>query len=132
MGQATAIVTVVLSLALLPVLRAVMLTRMRGSVSCYLRPVAGGRKWRRGVARYAAGEIHWIPLIDIRMRPRHAIARRGLVVSVRRLPTPAEGLPEGFWVVDCGSVSVAMSEDALTGFLSWLEAAPPGAYLDAA
>ena len=31
---------------------------------------------------------------------------------------------------EAGSVELAMSEAALTGFLSWLEAAPPGSYMD--
>ncbi|HLH59530.1 MAG TPA: DUF2550 domain-containing protein [Streptosporangiaceae bacterium] len=31
---------------------------------------------------------------------------------------------------DGGRVELAMSEAALTGFLAWLEAAPPGSYLD--
>ncbi|SPL97737.1 unnamed protein product [[Actinomadura] parvosata subsp. kistnae] len=29
-------------------------------------------------------------------------------------------------------VSLAMSADAMTGFLAWLESAPPSAYLDVA
>ncbi|MEW9547552.1 DUF2550 family protein [Nonomuraea sp. NPDC050783] len=115
-------------LAALGVLRAVMLTRSRGSVPCRLR--AGDQGWRGGVARYADGELHWIPLLGVRLRPRHAIARRGLVVSARR------ELGDGLYAVDCSGstpgLSLAMSADALTGFLAWLESAPPSAYLDVA
>ncbi|GAA2902563.1 hypothetical protein GCM10020220_109880 [Nonomuraea rubra] len=78
---ATVVILVVL-LAALIVLRGVTLARSRGSVPCRLR--VGDRGWQSGVARYADGELHWIPLLGVRLRPRHAIARRGLVVSARR------------------------------------------------
>ncbi|QYC39232.1 hypothetical protein Nocox_08035 [Nonomuraea coxensis DSM 45129] len=124
---ATVVVLAVL-LAALVVPRVVMLTRSRGNVPCRLR--VGDRGWRSGVARYADGELHWIPLLGVRLRPRHAIARRGLVVSARR------ELGDGLYAVDCSGttrdVSLAMSADALTGFLAWLESAPPSAYLDVA
>ncbi|TDE56883.1 DUF2550 family protein [Nonomuraea mesophila] len=125
--MATVVVVLVLFAALV-VLRWVTLTRSRGSVPCRLR--VGERAWQSGVARYADGELHWIPLLGVRLRPRHAIARRGLVVSPRR---EIDG--EMFAVDLSGStrgVSIAMSADALTGFLAWLESAPPSAYLDVA
>ncbi|MEU8363471.1 DUF2550 domain-containing protein [Nonomuraea sp. NPDC048882] len=124
---ATVVILVVL-LAALVALRAVMLTRSRGSVPCRLRVAEQG--WQSGIARYADGELHWIPLLGVRLRPRHAIARRGLVVSARR------EIDGGLYAVDCGGttrgISLAMSADALTGFLAWLESAPPSAYLDVA
>jgi len=120
-------VTCVLLIAALLVLRRLILAR-RGSVPCRLRVGEGG--WRAGVARYADGELHWVPLMGVRLRPRHAIARRGLVVSQRR------ELDGGMYAVDCSGtsrdLSLAMSADALTGFLAWLESAPPSAYLDVA
>ncbi|GII91276.1 DUF2550 domain-containing protein [Sinosporangium siamense] len=106
------------------IVRGFALTRTRGHVPCSLR--SGSRGWKTGVARYADGELHWIPFLGLRLRPRHAIARRGLSVSGKR---PVEG---GLWAVTCGTVELAMSEDALTGFLAWLESAPPGAHLDLA
>ncbi|SEG58106.1 Protein of unknown function [Nonomuraea solani] len=115
-------------LAALLVLRWVTLARSRGHVPCRLR--VGERGWQSGVARYADGELHWIPFLGVRLRPRHAIARRGLVVSARR------EIDGGFYAVDfegtTRGVSLAMSADALTGFLAWLESAPPSAYLDVA
>ncbi|SDG54451.1 Protein of unknown function [Sinosporangium album] len=111
-------------IAALMLLRGFVLSRARGHVPCSLRTETSG--WKSGVARYADGELHWIPFLGLRLRPRHAIARRGLTVSARR---PLGG---GLWAVDCGAVSLAMSEDALTGFLAWLESAPPGAHLDMA
>lgn len=120
-----AILICLLLFAALVVVRAIVLN---GNVPCRLR--VGNHRWRRGVARYAAGELHWIPLLGLRLRPRHAIARRGLVVSSRR---PLDG---ELFAVDCSGttrdISLAMSADALTGFLAWLESAPPSAYLDVA
>ncbi|MBO3744558.1 DUF2550 domain-containing protein [Streptosporangiaceae bacterium NEAU-GS5] len=110
-------------------LRGFALARSRGTVLCWVS--SGGQAWKTGVARYTGGELHWIPFLGLRLRPRHAIARRGLVVSARRPLADSEG-PVGYWAVDCGGVSLAMSEDALTGFLAWLESAPPSAHLDAA
>ncbi|MFI7697665.1 DUF2550 family protein [Nonomuraea sp. NPDC049480] len=122
------VLTFLVLLAALMVLRVVMLVRSRGSVPCRLR--VGDRGWQSGVARYADGELHWIPLMGVRLRPRHAIARRGLVVSARR------EIGDELYAVDCGGstrdMSLAMSADALTGFLAWLESAPPSAYLDVA
>ncbi|MEW9533085.1 DUF2550 domain-containing protein [Microbispora sp. NPDC049125] len=127
------IFTGVIAVALILVLRGFALARSRGTVVCRVRDGAGG--WKAGVARYVGGELHWIPFIGLRLRPRHAIARRGLTVSTRRRLTTGEG-PDGYWMVDCsaerGPLSLAMSEDALTGFLAWLESAPPSAHLDAA
>ncbi|GGS95540.1 hypothetical protein GCM10010176_044290 [Nonomuraea spiralis] len=125
--MATVSVLLLLLVALV-VLRGVTLSRSRGSVPCRLKVGSGG--WQSGVARYADGELHWIPLMGVRLRPRHAIARRGLVVSARR------EIDGGLYAIDCGGstrgLSLAMSADALTGFLAWLESAPPSAYLDVA
>ncbi|WP_219468072.1 DUF2550 domain-containing protein [Nonomuraea rhizosphaerae] len=124
---ATVLICVLLA-AVLVVVRGLVLARSRGSVPCRLR--VGNHGWRSGVARYADGELHWIPLMGVRLRPRHAIARRGLVVSSRR------ELENDLYAVDCSGstrdISLAMSADALTGFLAWLESAPPSAYLDVA
>ena len=65
---------------------------------------------------------------------------RGAGSSARTWPTPASGAPQGMEahalyaghvIVACsrpsrGVVELAMAPDALTGFLAWLEAAPPG------
>jgi len=62
------------------------------------------------------------------------------VVS-RRLPTEAEAasLGPGMVVVECrvgedtgGIIELALGEEALTGLLSWLEAAPPGSHMGVA
>jgi hypothetical protein len=127
-GMAATVLLCLLLVALLVYVRGFLLVRSRGSDPCRLR--VGNQGWRGGVARYADGELHWIPLMGLSLRPRHAIARRGLVVSSRR------ELENGMIAVDCSGttrdISLAMSSDALTGFLAWLESAPPSAHLDVA
>lgn len=122
-----------LVVAVLLFVRALALANSRGAIICRVRVRDEG--WKNGVARYVGGELHWIPFLGLRLRPRHAIARRGLTVSDRRMLTGGEG-PAGYWVIVCsdegGTISLAMSEDAMTGFLAWIESAPPSAYLDAA
>ncbi len=130
---ALGIIAGVFAVAALLVIRGFVLARARGTIVCRVRDGQGG--WKSGVARYVGGELHWIPFLGLGLRPRHAIARRGLTVSSRRMLDTGEG-PAGYWTVVCsverGPLSLAMSEDALTGFLAWLESAPPSAHLDAA
>jgi hypothetical protein len=74
------------------------------------------------------------------MRPDVVFPRRDLTVVSRRLPTDAEAasLGPGMVVVECkvgedtGTIELALGEEALTGLLSWLEAAPPGSHLGVA
>ncbi|WP_245651408.1 DUF2550 domain-containing protein [Streptosporangium amethystogenes] len=119
-------------------LRALVLTRFRGSVLCCLRLLPGKRGWRVGVARYADGHLNWIPLLGLLLRPRHVIVRRGLVVSSRRRVGPGEffGFIEGVTALECRNgqrtFELAMGYRALTGFVAWLESAPPSAHLDVA
>jgi Protein of unknown function (DUF2550) len=132
------VLIVVVLLVALPASRVLVLTRSRGSVLCCLRPMSGERGWRVGVARYADGQLNWIPLIGLLPRPRHVIVRRGLVVSGRRKVGPGEfyGFIEGVTALECrngdSAFELAMGYRALTGFVAWLESAPPSAYLDVA
>jgi hypothetical protein len=117
--------------------RRFLLERGGGTVDCGLRRVAGEGTWRPGVAAYSGDQFRWYHQFSVVLRPQAILERRTLNVAARRRATPAEtaALGPGLFVVECevgGQVSVelAMSEAALTGFLSWLEAAPPGSYLD--
>jgi hypothetical protein len=66
-------------------------------------------------------------------RPRRVLSRREIAVQGRRQPDGVERLtmPADWVVVRCAdrrsSVEIAMARTTLTGFLSWIEAAPPGA-----
>lgn len=110
-----------------------------GSVDCGLRR-RRDRRWRPGLAEYRPFELRWHPVFGVRLRPTEVFPRRLLRVVARRPADAVEatrlGLGPGAVVVECetgagqGHVELALSEDALTGFLAWLEAAPPGAGSD--
>jgi Protein of unknown function (DUF2550) len=116
--------------------RRFLLERGGGTIDCGLRRPVGEGPWRLGLASYQRDELHWYHLFGVRLRPQAVLERRTLTAVSRRLPGPAEAarLGPGLIVVECsvggsgGSVELAMSEAALTGFLAWLEAAPPGSY----
>ena len=115
--------------------RRFLLERGGGTVDCGLRRAQGA--WRPGVAAYQGDQLCWYHQFGVLLRPQVILERRTLTVTSRRMATPAEAaaLGPGLLVVECAvgqgeKVELAMSEAALTGFLSWLEAAPPGSYLD--
>jgi hypothetical protein len=113
--------------------RRTLIERSGGSVDCGLR-LAEDRRWRLGLAAYQPGELYWYPVFGLRLRPGEVYARHALSVVSRRPADPAEVTTIGSdaVVVECDTgqaaarVELALSEDALTGFLAWLEAAPPG------
>jgi Protein of unknown function (DUF2550) len=118
--------------------RRFLLERGGGTVECGLRK--GNGPWRLGVASYQREELCWFGALGLTMRPDEVFPRRDLIVVSRRLPTDAEAasLGPGMIVVECKlgedsgqpTVELALGESALTGLLSWLEAAPPGSHLD--
>jgi hypothetical protein len=117
--------------------RRFLLERGGGTVDCGLRRVVGEGAWRPGVAAYSGDQFRWYHQFSVVLRPQAILERRTLNVAARRMATPAESaaLGPGLFVVECDvggreRVELAMTEAALTGFLSWLEAAPPGSYLD--
>jgi hypothetical protein len=113
--------------------RRTLIERGGGTVECGLRRV-GDRRWRLGLAAYQPGELRWYPAFGFRLRPGEAFARHALTVVSRRPADPVEetSIGSGAVVVECDTgqaaarIELALSEDALTGFLAWLEAAPPG------
>ena len=84
------------------------------------------------VGRYSGGLLEWFRIFSLAPRPRYAYQRAELEYVGRRDPVGVESysLYSGHIIVTCktpsGPLEVAMSPDALTGFLAWLEAAPPG------
>ncbi|WP_199439262.1 DUF2550 domain-containing protein [Umezawaea beigongshangensis] len=91
-----------------------------------------GRGWHLGVGRYHGDEFAWYRVLSLGSGPDQIISRDGLEIADRREPTGPEAytVPAGSVVLRCraatGDVEIAMGPDALTGFLSWLESAPPG------
>jgi hypothetical protein len=100
--------------------------------SVRLRSARAGRGWSLGVARYTVDSLEWFRVFSLARRPRFVYSRAELQYLGRRDPEGVEAysLYSGHIVVSCrtpaGPLEVAMSPDALTGFLAWLESAPPG------
>lgn len=91
-----------------------------------------GKGWHLGVGRYHGDELSWFRVLSLRAGPDRVIRRRGLEIADRRDPNGSESynLPAGSRVLRFRGTSpeleIAMGPDAMTGFLSWLESAPPG------
>jgi hypothetical protein len=92
-----------------------------------------GRGWALGLARFSGDHLLWYRLFSLAVRPRRVLSRKSLNVVGRREPNDSEqvALHSGSVILECqtdrGPVEVAMERGALTGFLSWLESAAPGA-----
>ena len=141
---AAVLVLVVLAAALLES-RRYLLERSGGTVECALRRPAGSGQWRLGVLSYQRDSLRWHGALGILLRPERVFPRRALSVVTRRPADPTEAVSLGAErvVVEVsvkpsadasGSpagehVELAMTEQALTGFLAWLEASPPGSHL---
>jgi hypothetical protein len=134
-GLAALVVVALAALAVLAARRRVI-TRRGGTFDCSLRlrPARPGKGWALGIGRYSGDSLEWYRVFSFATRPRRVMARRELEIVDRRAPEGTEvfSLLAGAVIVRCregsdsGSVlEFAMGEDALTGFLSWLEAAPP-------
>lgn len=116
---------------------------MRGGgvdVSLRRRPVGVSRSgprdasagWHSGVARYHGDQLSWYRLTSLRPGSSVSLDRNELEILDRRAPADAETyvMPLTSAVLRCRSrgadVELAMTPGVLTGFLAWLEAAPPG------
>jgi Protein of unknown function (DUF2550) len=144
------LVLIVLAAAVLAS-RRFLLERGGGTVECGLRRPAGRGAWRLGVASYQRDELFWYGALSVLLRPEQVFHRRSLTVLSRRPSVPSEATtlgPERIVVELCtrpagdypeladghaesagDHVELAMTEEALTGFLAWLEASPPGSHL---
>jgi hypothetical protein len=121
-------------------LRRRLIQRPGGTFDCSLRVLTepepahggGGRGWVYGVARYSGDQVEWFRVFSYAPRPRRVLERAAIEVVERRTPQGEEELAllSDAVVLVCEHrgtrLELAMSEDALTGFLAWLEAAPPG------
>ncbi len=100
--------------------------------SVRVRPGRAGRGWVLGVGRYSGDLLEWFRVFSLSFRPKLVLRRSELEYVGRREAGGVESysLYSGHIVVMCktptGDLQVAMSPEALTGFLAWLEAAPPG------
>jgi hypothetical protein len=131
-----AVVVLVVAMGALTVRRRA-LQRGGGTVDLSLRLKDGkpGRGWVLGVGRFDGDRLQWYRVFSLAMRPRRTLSRRDLrVVNQREAVGPERlALMSGHVVMECrgsdGPVALAMGPSAVTGFLAWLEARPPGATL---
>ncbi|MEW2544973.1 DUF2550 domain-containing protein [Streptomyces sp. NPDC047002] len=119
-------------------LRRRLIQRSGGTFDCSVRwnlpehPDPSGKGWVYGVARYNGDRINWFRVFSYAPRPRRSLERSAIEVVTRRAPEGEEELAllSDAVVLACVHrgvrLELAMSDDALTGFLAWLEAAPPG------
>lgn len=135
--MAAVVVLAVLLPLIWVVVRRRLLARQGGTFDCSLRvpAAAPGTGWVLGVARYAGEFLEWYAAFGFSMRPRLRLERSWTVAVEQREPSPLEAvsLYEQRRIVlleqrrtHRDPRELAMSEESLTGLLSWLEAAPPG------
>jgi Protein of unknown function (DUF2550) len=140
---AAVLVLIILAAAVLAS-RRYLLERSGGTVECALRWPAGSGAWRLGVLSYQHDSLRWHGALGVLLRPEYVFHRRALSVLSRRPADPSETVTLGAdrIVVEVSAppsdtsvslsgdhVELAMTEQALTGFLAWLEASPPGSHL---
>jgi hypothetical protein len=111
----------------------VRLVRQGGvEVAMRTRPDLAASRWHLGVGRYRGDEFVWYRVTSLITGPNEVVSRAGLRIVQRRKPAGSEAyaMPGGAVVLRCRAkgreFELAMGPDALTGFLSWLEASPPG------
>jgi hypothetical protein len=91
-----------------------------------------GRGWVLGLGRYSGDALEFFRIFSLLPRPRFVLRRDDLRYDGQREPVGSEGhsLYAGHVIVSCsnrqGPFELAMARDAVTGFLAWLEAGPPG------
>lgn len=91
-----------------------------------------GRGWSTGIGQFVGDELRFHRMFSFGIRPKRMLNRRTLLVGNRRLPAGPERLTmPGHWVIllcttGSSELEIAMAESTVTGFLSWLEAGPPG------
>jgi hypothetical protein len=92
-----------------------------------------GRGWSSGLGSFAGDELRFYRMFSLAFRPKKVLNRTSFVVEQQRSSEGPERLIiPGQWVIlrcvceEHGAIEIAMAGTTVTGFLSWLEAAPPG------
>jgi hypothetical protein len=102
-----------------------------GAVTMWLRP-DGSPRWSVGVAWYGGDTLLWYRALSLSVRPQRRMQRAGFSVESRRPAARQDlALPVDAVVLACrtcgGLQELAMDPATVTGFLSWVESAPPAA-----
>jgi hypothetical protein len=130
----TSVVLVLIGVLLVAVVVAFLIRRRLlltglGAVTMWLRP-EGSPRWSVGVGWYGGDTLLWYRALSLTVRPNHRLPRADLTVEARRRAGRGdEALPPDVTVLTCttltGTVDLAMEPSTVTGFLSWVESAPP-------
>ncbi len=129
-----AVLAVIVVLILALVVRRRILLRAAGAVDMALRIRVGkaGGGWALGVGRYAGDQLEWFRALSLMPRPSRMLSRSAIAVERQRDPDSVEtwGVQPRAAVLECSVdgtlVQLALTPDAIPGFLSWLESSPPG------
>ena len=129
----TTVVLLVLAVGVVGVVVAFLLRRRfllsgLGAVTMWMRPTDA--RWSVGVAWYGGDMLLWYRGLSLSVRPQERLCRAELVVESRRTPGRDDlALPSDVVVLECatseGPRELAMDRSTVTGFLSWVESAPP-------
>jgi hypothetical protein len=144
--QAAGIVVLILLAGLVLIfVRREIIARRGGTIGMSMRlsTYVPGRGWAPGLGRFTGDELRWYRLFSLSPRPRRVLLRNNLTVLKRRPPEGPERLsmPDSWVVLHCSAtrrsaysrrpateeVELALAESAVSGFLSWIESAPPRA-----
>ena len=99
-----------------------------GAVTMWLRPPDS--RWSVGVAWYGGDTLLWYRALSLSVRPNQRLCRSELAIESRRAPGRDDpALSPDSVVLRCrtgaGLRELAMDPSTVTGFLSWVESAPP-------
>jgi hypothetical protein len=100
-----------------------------GAVTMWLR-TGNSPRWSVGVAWYGGDMLLWYRGLSLSVRPQERLSRGELQVESRRSPRRDDlALPSDVVVLTIttpeGTRELAMDSSTVTGFLSWVESAPP-------
>jgi hypothetical protein len=129
----TQFVLVVLAAAVVGLVVAFLLRRRfllsgLGAVTMWLRPPDA--RWSVGVAWYGGDTLLWYRALSLSVRPTQRLCRSQLAIESRRAAGRDDpALSPDSVVLRCrtgvGPRELAMDPSTVTGFLSWVESAPP-------
>jgi hypothetical protein len=100
-----------------------------GAVTMWQRS-EGSARWSVGVGWYGGDTLLWYRALSLSVRPQRRLHRAGFSVESRRGAGREDlALPAEVVVLSCrtrsGPQELAMEPATVTGFLSWVESAPP-------
>jgi hypothetical protein len=100
-----------------------------GAVTMWLRR-PGSTRWSVGVAWYGGDTLLWYRAVSFAVRPQQRLSRASLRIDGQRQVAREDvSLPPEVVVLTCstdtGTAELAMDPSTVTGFLSWVESAPP-------